>query len=70
VVAALSRALTDTVDEEPAGPVVGAADAQADAARSGADVHVDANLSDAHHDSDGIPVGEEDLEADKRASGA
>ena len=47
---------------DPAGPTVGASDADADAARSGADV----DLADATRDSDGVPVGEADLEADKR----
>jgi hypothetical protein len=40
--------------------VVGGSDAAADAARSGADV----DLSDADRDSDGVPVGEDDLQAD------
>jgi hypothetical protein len=48
------------------GPTVGASDAEADAARSGAD----ADLTQATHDSDGVPVGEADLEADKHNSGA
>jgi hypothetical protein len=39
---------------------VGADDAKADAARAGADV----DLTDAHRDSDGVPVGEADAEAD------
>ncbi|WP_250002906.1 hypothetical protein [Actinoplanes sp. M2I2] len=58
---------------ERSGPTVGADDAEADAARSGADT--DGGLlggasGDAHRDSDGVPVGEDDLEADKRRSGA
>jgi hypothetical protein len=53
---------------EGAGPTVGASDAEADAARSGADP--DADLTQLSHDSDGVPVGEDDLEADKRNSGA
>ena len=48
------------------GPTVGASDAEADAARSGAD----ADLTDAQRDSDGVPVGEADLEEDNRRSGA
>jgi hypothetical protein len=50
--------------EEKAGPTVGASDA--DAAASGADV----DLSDGERDSDGVPVGEADAEADRRDSGA
>jgi len=52
--------------EEKTGPTVGAADAEADAAASGADVPA----THAERDSDGVPVGEEDAEADRRASGA
>lgn len=48
------------------GPTVGTSDAEADAARSGADP----DLTGAARDSDGVPVGRSDLEADKRASGA
>jgi hypothetical protein len=48
------------------GPIVGASDADADAAASGADV----TLDDATRDNDGVPVGVDDVEADKRASGA
>jgi hypothetical protein len=66
----LAAELTDdeTAAGEPrnAGPTVGASDADADAARSGAD----ADLSQATRDSDGVLVGEDDLEADKRNSGA
>ncbi|MEU4428431.1 hypothetical protein AB0F81_48095 [Actinoplanes sp. NPDC024001] len=51
------------VDE---GPTVGTSDAQADAARSGAG----ADLAGATRDSDGVPVGRDDLEEDKRRSGA
>jgi hypothetical protein len=43
--------------------LVGASDADADAARSGADV----DLEGAERDSDGVPVGRADLEADKRS---
>jgi hypothetical protein len=57
-------------EEEPdtnsTGPTVGASDAEADAARSGAA----ADLTGAERDSDGVPVGSDDVEADKRASGA
>lgn len=57
----------DETDEQPrGGPTVGASDADADAARSGAD----ADLSDATRDSDGVPVGTADAEADRRESGA
>ena len=40
---------------------VGASDAEADAARAGADV----DLSDAARDSDGVPVGRADAAADE-----
>ena len=63
---ALIEEETDAQGAAQAGPAVGASDAEADAARSGAD----ADLSDAAVDSDGVPVGRDDLEADKRASGA
>jgi hypothetical protein len=66
VVAAFTRDLTETAEPEPTGPTVGAADAEQDAARSGAETE----LTDATLDSDGVPVGEDDLEADKHASGA
>ena len=49
------------------GPIVGASDAEADAARSGSD---DADLDDAGRDSDGVPVGSADAEADAENSGA
>ena len=52
--------------EQDAGPLVGAADADADAARSGADVTPD----DGGRDSDGTPVGLADAEADAARSGA
>lgn len=49
------------VDENDSGrELVGASDAEADAARSGGDVE----LTDAERDSDGVPVGEDDVEAD------
>ena len=51
---------------ERTGPTVGRADADADAAASGADV----DLNDATRDSDGVPTGPADAEADRRASGA
>ena len=53
-------------DDTPTGPTVGASDAEADAAASGAP----ADLRHATRDSDGVPVGEADAEADRRASGA
>ena len=40
--------------------LVGASDADADAARSGSDV----DLTGAERDSDGVPVGEDDVQAD------
>ena len=70
VAAGLAAELTDDDARDgqapPSGETVGAADAEADAARSGAD----ADFTGAARDSDGTPVGEDDLEADKRASGA
>jgi hypothetical protein len=65
----LAGALTDEEDETGTartGPTVGDADAEADVAASGAD----ADLTGATRDSDGVPVGRDDLEADKQASGA
>ncbi|GIM90961.1 hypothetical protein [Paractinoplanes toevensis] len=66
VPAALAADLTSDDDETRAGTPVGAADAEADAARSGAD----ADPAHGARDTDGVPVGEADHEADKRASGA
>jgi hypothetical protein len=60
---ALSEEESDT---NPTGPIVGASDAEADAAQSGAA----ADLRGADRDSDGVPVGRDDVEADKHASGA
>ena len=45
--------------------LVGEADAEADAARSGADV----DIARAEPDSDGVPVGRDDLRADVERSG-
>jgi hypothetical protein len=64
--AALAADLVDDDADERTGTPVGAADAEADAARSGAD----ADQAHGARDTDGVPVGEADLEADKRASGA
>jgi hypothetical protein len=66
--AAAARRTEEEIDNEKerTGPLVGASDAEADAARSGAD----ADLTGAARDSDGVPVGEADLEEDKRRSGA
>ena len=63
-----AAAAADTVeDDKPdSGPTVGASDADADAARSGADV----DLGDASRDSDGTPVGDADRDADAERSGA
>ena len=66
VTAALQGKLVDTAEADPETATVGSSDAAADAARSGADV----DQSDATHDSDGVPVGLDDVEADRRASGA
>jgi hypothetical protein len=56
---------TDRAQNET-GPTVGSSDADADAARSGADV----DLDDATRDSDGALVGDADADADARRSGA
>ncbi|TQM38473.1 hypothetical protein [Pseudonocardia cypriaca] len=48
------------------GETVGASDAAADAARSGADVDVP---DDVRTDSDPVPVGDDDADADARRSG-
>ncbi|RZU76394.1 hypothetical protein EV384_5046 [Micromonospora kangleipakensis] len=59
--------LTEDTGEQADGPVVGADDARADAARAGAET----DLSDAARDSDGTPVGAADAEADRaRTAGA
>jgi hypothetical protein len=57
----------DDVNRDSGGPTVGAADAEADAARSGSD---EADLDDATRDSDGVPVGSSDADADAAESGA
>ncbi|AGL17116.1 hypothetical protein [Actinoplanes sp. N902-109] len=75
--AAVAAASTDD-DTGQAGPTVGASDAEQDAIRSGADTGggslgdrlAGADRTNATRDSDGVPVGEDDLEADKRNSGA
>ena len=61
-----ARGEPDDEERVESGPTVGASDADADAVRSGAD----ADLTDAARDTDGVPVGEDDAEADRRASGA
>ncbi len=66
VAAGMAENLVDTDETEPDTPTVGSSDAEADAARSGAD----ADLTDPARDSDGVPVGQDDVEADRRASGA
>ncbi|WP_330466389.1 hypothetical protein [Micromonospora zamorensis] len=56
----------DGVGADGGGEIVGAADAAADAARTGADV----DLSHAARDGDGVPTGAADAEADReRAAG-
>jgi hypothetical protein len=56
------RALVDQDDATDSDrELVGASDAEADAGRFGGD----ADLSNAQRDSDGVPVGRADLEADK-----
>jgi hypothetical protein len=64
--AAAAADLVETADQPDAGPTVGASDAEADAARSGADV----DLTDATRDSDGVPVGKADADADAERSAA
>jgi len=62
---AVSDRMAEENDQER-GPTVGRSDADADAARSGADT----DLSDATRDSDGVPVGSDDADEDARRSGA
>ncbi|GID31934.1 hypothetical protein [Paractinoplanes brasiliensis] len=73
IAAALTGDFGDKVREEtganPDGPTVGAADADADAVASGAGPD-DRRLTDATRDSDGVPIGADDVEEDKRRSGA
>ncbi len=59
-------AVDDENDTPDSGTTVGRSDAEADAARSGADV----DLSGASRDSDGVPVGEDDADEDAFQSGA
>jgi hypothetical protein len=64
--ALVNVAAEGTEDDNNERELVGTADAEADAARSGADV----DLTDAQRDSDGVPVGQADVQADiDRASG-
>jgi hypothetical protein len=60
--AAVAADLTDADQPQSGGPTVGASDADADAARGGADI----DLEGATRDSDGVPVGQADAEADAR----
>ena len=64
--AAAAADLTNDDENTRSGTPVGASDAEADAARSGAD----ADLSNARRDSDGVPVGRDDAAEDARRSGA
>jgi hypothetical protein len=66
LVAKATRAQVAEGEAENQWPLIGASDAEADAARSGAP----ADLSHVMRDSDGVPVGEADLAADRRNSGA
>jgi hypothetical protein len=66
-IAAAAGQAGDDAEPEPTGPVVGASDAEADAARSGADADLSAGSTE--RDSDGVPVGEADAEEDRRQSG-
>jgi len=68
----------DGVDHD-APPLVGQADAEADAARAGKDKDLGDRLNDAvdaitgsdqNRDSDGVPVGGADADADAQAAGA
>lgn len=64
--APLAADVTGDDDTPGGGPLVGASDAAADAARGGADVDLDG----ATRDSDGVPVGSDDADADaRRAAG-
>jgi hypothetical protein len=63
---AVKPEVDDITGDLEAGIPVGAADVQADIARSGGK----ADLTIGVRDSDGVPVGAADHEADKRASGA
>jgi hypothetical protein len=56
---------TDAAEGASSGPIVGASDADADAARTGADVDLDG----ATRDSDGVPVGRADADEDARRGG-
>ncbi|MCG5461802.1 hypothetical protein AB0K35_03355 [Micromonospora sp. NPDC053740] len=51
----------DGADAGPAGEIIGADDAKADAARTGADV----DLSHVARDGDGVPTGAADAQADR-----
>jgi hypothetical protein len=64
--AAVAADGVETDDKPDTGPTVGASDADADAARSGADVDV----TNANRDSDGAAVGDADRDADAERSGA
>jgi hypothetical protein len=61
-----TRAQVAAGEPEDPWPVIGASDVEADAALSGAP----ADLSNAIHDGDGVPVGAGDLAADRHNSGA
>jgi hypothetical protein len=61
-----TRAQVAAGEPEDMRPLVGASDAEADAAASGAP----ADLSNLIRDSDGVPVGEDDLAADRHNCGA
>jgi hypothetical protein len=65
--AAIGAEAVDDENRTPdSGPTVGRADAEADAARSGAD----ADLAGGDRDTDGVPVGDADVDEDIRQSGA
>ncbi len=64
--AAVGAAAVDDENDTPdSGPTVGRSDAEADAARSGAD----ADLTGASRDTDGVPVGDDDADEDALRSG-
>lgn len=61
-----TRAQVAAGEPEDPWPLIGASDVEADAAASGAP----ADLSNPIRDGVGVPVGEDDLAADRRESGA
>jgi hypothetical protein len=66
LVTKVTRAQVAAGEPEDPWPLIGASDVEADAALSGAP----ADLTHVMRDGDGVPVGEDDLAADRRNSGA